>query len=55
MLAYTCAALWSRYQPSHIAVGHKALNDDTRMAWARTSLAIAEGQLGPGEAILPEW
>jgi hypothetical protein len=29
--------------------------DDSTMAWARTSLAIAEGQLARGEAILQEW
>ena len=45
----------SRYQANHVTVGHKALSDDPRMAWARTSLAIAKGQLAPGEIILPEW
>lgn len=48
-------AIWSSYKPAHIAVGHKALSDDPNIAWARTSLAIAEGQLAAGEAILPEW
>ena len=33
------------YKPSHIGVGYKALSEDTTLAWARTQLAIAEGQL----------